>query len=48
MVALKEFDNYPDTEVIQKILKGEQRLYELLIRRNNPFLYLSHNSALFS
>jgi RNA polymerase sigma factor (sigma-70 family) len=39
MTSLKKFEHYTDTEVIEKILKGETQLYELLIRRNNPFLY---------
>lgn len=39
MNSLKEFEHYTDIEVIGKILKGENQLYELLIRRNNPFLY---------
>lgn len=39
MSNLKEFEHYTDIEVIEKILKGENQLYELLIRRNNPFLY---------
>jgi RNA polymerase sigma factor (sigma-70 family) len=39
MTSLKEFEHYTDIEVIGKILKGETQLYELLIRRNNPFLY---------
>jgi RNA polymerase sigma-70 factor (ECF subfamily) len=28
-----------DRELIKKILKGNRALYELLIRRNNPYLY---------
>lgn len=39
MMSIKEFEHYTDREVIEKILKGENQLYELLIRRNNPFLY---------
>ena len=30
---------YSDREVVQKILHGEIGLFEILIRRNNPFLY---------
>lgn len=30
---------YSDLEIIQKINEGEVRLYEILIRRYNPFLY---------
>lgn len=35
----KESEHYTDKEVIDKILAGDNRLYELLIRRYNPFLY---------
>lgn len=36
---MKNSDQYSDIEVINKILQGEAALYEILIRRNNPFLY---------
>lgn len=36
---MKELEQYTDTAVIQKILEGEIALFEILIRRNNPFLY---------
>lgn len=39
MKSIKDLEHYSDKEVIHKILEGEERLYELLIRRNNPFLY---------
>ncbi len=39
MTSIKEFEHYSDAEIIGKILEGESKLYELLIRRNNPFLY---------
>ncbi|RVT75314.1 sigma-70 family RNA polymerase sigma factor [Flavobacterium sufflavum] len=32
-------NQYTDTQLINKILDGELALYEILIRRNNPFLY---------
>ena len=32
-------DKYSDLELIQKILNKETALFELIIRRNNPFLY---------
>lgn len=32
-------NQYSDTELVNKILEGELALYEILIRRNNPFLY---------
>lgn len=35
----KIIEQYTDIEIIQKILQGEMALYEILIRRNNPFLY---------
>jgi RNA polymerase sigma factor (sigma-70 family) len=39
MSSVKTFEHFTDTEIIDKILAGEKQLYELLIRRNNPFLY---------
>ena len=39
MISVKEFEHFTDAEIINKILAGESKLYELLIRRNNPFLY---------
>ena len=39
MSAMKQFEHYTDTEVIDRIRQGERELYELLIRRNNPYLY---------
>ena len=32
-------DQYTDKEIIQKILEGEFALFEILIRRNNAYLY---------
>ncbi len=39
MSSISAFEHFTDTEIIDKILNGEQQLYELLIRRNNVFLY---------
>jgi RNA polymerase sigma factor (sigma-70 family) len=39
MSSINTFEHFTDTEIIEKILSGEQQLYELLIRRNNAFLY---------
>jgi RNA polymerase sigma factor (sigma-70 family) len=37
---LKEkFEQYTDSEIIVKVLSGEIKLYEILIRRYNSFLY---------
>lgn len=36
---MKSFDQFTDLEVIQKIIAGEVELYEIIIRRYNPFLY---------
>ena len=35
----EKFKTYTDQEVIHRILAGEKELFEILIRRNNPFLY---------
>jgi len=39
MIKMKDFEQYTDAEIIQKILAGEIALYEILIRRNNAALY---------
>lgn len=36
---MNEFEQYTDLEIIQRILNGQLPLFEILIRRNNPFLY---------
>lgn len=36
---MRALEQYTDTEIITKILDGELALFEILIRRNNPFLY---------
>ena len=30
---------YTDIELVQKVLAGDRSLFEMVIRRNNPFLY---------
>jgi RNA polymerase sigma-70 factor (ECF subfamily) len=34
-----QFEKYSDLEIIQKINDGDAKLFEILIRRYNPFLY---------
>lgn len=41
---MKAFEQYADIEIIQKILEGEFALFEILIRRNNSFLYKTGRS----
>lgn len=41
---LKQNDQYSDEEVIAKILSGENALYEIIIRRYNPYLYKTGRS----
>ncbi|MBV6479874.1 MAG: ECF RNA polymerase sigma-E factor [Ignavibacteria bacterium] len=36
---MKQFDQLTEVEIIGRILKGEIQLYELIVRRFNPFLY---------
>ena len=43
-----EKSQYSDTDVIAKILRGETGLYEILIRRYNPFLYKTGRSYNYS
>jgi RNA polymerase sigma-70 factor (ECF subfamily) len=39
MPSTKQFETTAETEIISKIKAGETDLFEVLIRRNNPFLY---------
>ncbi len=41
---MKKFEQYTDTEIIQKILEGELALFEILIWRYNSFLYKTGRS----
>ena len=36
---MASFEQYADAQIIENILGGEIALFEILIRRNNPFLY---------
>ncbi len=36
---MKAFEQYTDLEIVQKIVAGEAKLFEIIIRRNNPSLY---------
>lgn len=36
---VKEYEKYKDAEIIKIVLSGEVNLYEMLIRRYNPYLY---------
>jgi RNA polymerase sigma factor (sigma-70 family) len=44
MNSVKGFEQYSDAEIREKILRGETALFEILIRRNNPFLYKTGRS----
>jgi len=39
MLIIKQFETITETEIIRRIKEGETDLFEVLIRRNNPFLY---------
>lgn len=36
---MNSFEQLTDQEVINKVLQGEQSLYEMIVRRFNPYLY---------
>lgn len=38
-MTVKQFDTLSETEIISRIKAGEAALFEILIRRNNPYLY---------
>jgi len=39
MSELKTFEKLTETEIIERVLKGEKSLYEVIVRRYNPYLY---------
>jgi len=39
MLIVKQFEATEETEIIRRVNQGETDLFEILIRRNNPFLY---------
>jgi RNA polymerase sigma-70 factor (ECF subfamily) len=45
---MQNIEQYSDIEIIQKILEGEFALFEILIRRNNSFLYKTGRSYTFN
>ena len=45
---MKPFEQFTDIEIIQKIEEGEFALFEILIRRNNAFLYKTGRSYNFN
>ena len=44
MKDLKIFEQYSDIEIIQRVLDGDVGLFEILIRRNNAFIYKTGRS----
>lgn len=36
---MKQIEKLTETEIIERVLKGEKSLYELIVRRFNPYLY---------
>lgn len=39
IMEMKQFEKYTDNEIITKIIAGETPVFEILIRRYNPYLY---------
>lgn len=39
MINIKEFEQIKDSEIVDKVLSGETGLYEIIIRRYNPYLF---------
>ncbi|HEX7905273.1 MAG TPA: sigma-70 family RNA polymerase sigma factor [Chitinophagaceae bacterium] len=44
MEVVKQFGTITETEAIKRVLAGETELFEILVRRNNPFLYKTGRS----
>lgn len=36
---MKKFEKYNELEIIERVRKGEKALYEIIVRRFNPYLY---------
>ena len=36
---VKKFEKYNELEIIERVLNGEKALYEIIVRRFNPYLY---------
>lgn len=36
---MKQFEKFTEVEIIERVLSGEKQLYEIIIRRFNPYLY---------
>lgn len=45
---MNDVKKYTDAEIIEKILAGDTALFEILIRRNNPFIYKTGRSFHFN
>ncbi len=43
-VKVKQLEKYSDADVISRVLGGETALYEIIIRRYNPYLYKTGRS----
>src|SRR5690554_469865 len=39
MNNIKQFEQYTDLEIVSRVLMGEVALYEIIIRRYNPYLF---------
>ena len=39
MIILEQFETISETEIIRRIKEGETGLFEIFMRRNNPYLY---------
>jgi RNA polymerase sigma-70 factor (ECF subfamily) len=48
MLNLKSPETISDTDVINKVTEGDTSFFEILIRKNNPFLYKTGRSYGFS
>ena len=48
MNKIAPFDQYTDLEVVSKVVTGETALYEIIIRRYNPYLFKTGRSYGFN
>ncbi|MCM8569819.1 sigma-70 family RNA polymerase sigma factor [Gramella jeungdoensis] len=39
MIDIKKFEKIPDSEITSRVLSGDTAMYEIIIRRYNPYLF---------
>lgn len=48
MIDIQKFEKIPDSEIISQVLAGDTAMYEIIIRRYNPYLFKTGRSYGFN